>query len=154
MAEEWDAAYREGAKWVAEDKALGFVSKYVPRGRSELDMKARGITAEFVASRLTGLPRNSRPLRSGYRRSAKRVDIGASVEVRNTADHTGPLMLYDNDPLERLALLVTGEDPFVLRGWARVGHVKVRRLYRAKPEPGRWVVPQSLLHPMPLPDGA
>jgi len=117
----------------------------------ELAAKARGIVAELVASRLTGLPHNKGYLRSSYRRSRKRADIGENVEVRNTKDHTGPLVLYDNDPDERVALLVTGIDPFVLRGWIRVEHGKLRHLYKRDGDLEKWIVPQSMLHPMPLP---
>lgn len=152
-AQEWDRAYRRAAKIIKENDERGWKSKFIP-GEGELKAKARGIMAEIIAARLTGLDHNLTYLRSGYRRSKKKADIGGNVEVRNTKYHDGDLALYDNDPDDRIALLVTGVDPFVIRGWIRVKHGRKRELYRAKPEPGRWLVPQSMLHPMPLPDDA
>jgi hypothetical protein len=139
---------------MVENEERGWKSKYIPRGKTELEMKARGVVAELVAARLTGLRHHKAYLSKSYRRSRKKADIGDNVEVRNTSHHDGDLMLYDNDPYERIALLVTGEDPFVLRGWILVEDGKRRDLYRKEPEPARWVVPQEMLHPMPLPPGA
>jgi hypothetical protein len=148
---EWEEAFRRAKRMMVENEERGWKSKYVPRGKTELEMKARGVAAELVAARLTGLRHHKAYLSTSYRRSRKKADIGDNVEVRNTSDHDGDLMLYENDPYERIALLVTGEDPFVLRGWLLVEDGKRRDLYRKTPEPARWVVPQEMLHPMPLP---
>jgi len=147
---ESEEALRRAVKIIKDNTEHGWKSKYIPR-EGELAAKARGIVAELVASRLTGLPHNKGYLRPSYRRSRKRADIGENVEVRNTKDHTGPLVLYDNDSDERVALLVTGIDPFVLRGWIRVKHGKLRHLYKRDGDLEKWSVPQSMLHPMPLP---
>jgi hypothetical protein len=151
--QEWDRAYRRAAKIIRENDERGWKTKFTP-SEGELNAKARGIMSEIVAARLTGLDHNLTFLRSGYRRSRKKADIGSNVEVRNTKHHDGDLALYDNDPDSRIALLVTGIDPFVLRGWIRVKDGRLRNLYRAKPAPERWLVPQAMLHPLPLPDDA
>lgn len=152
-AKEWERAYTRAARIIKENAERGWESKYIPR-EGELVAKARGIAAEMVASRLTGLEHDLTFLRSGYSRRRKKADIGGNVEVRNTKDHRGDLALYDNDPDDRIALLVTGVDPFVLRGWIRVKHGRLRHLYRKTPSPERWLVPQTMLHQMPLPSGA
>lgn len=151
--DEWSKAYKRATRIKEENDARGWQSKF-NSGDKQLEYLARGVVAEMVAARLTGLKHDQRFLTSGYRRSSKKADIGSNVEVRNTRYHDGELALYDNDPDERIALLVTGEDPFVIRGWIRVKHGRLRKLYRKSPSPGRWLVPQEMLHPMPLPPEA
>lgn len=139
---------------VEENDQRGWKTKYVPAGKTEVEMKARGIMAEVIAARLTGLRHDKMFLKAGYTRRKKRADIGTNVEVRNTARHDGALALYDNDPDSRIALLVTGTDPFTLRGWILVRDGRLRKFYRKEPPPERWLVPQEMLNPMPLPKGA
>jgi hypothetical protein len=138
---------------IKENNERGWKSKYIPR-EGQLAAMSRGIVAEIVAARLTGLPYPKAYLGPGYRRSRKKADIGKNVEVRNTKDHRDDLALYDNDPDDRIALLVTGTDPFVLRGWIRVRHGRIKRFYQRRDGLERWLIPQEILHPMPLPLGA
>lgn len=152
--DEWAMAYRRASKMIKENDERGWKTKYVPKGKTELEMKARGIVAEIVAARLTGLKWDRSMLKSGYRRRRKRADIGTNVEVRNTQRNDGPLALYENDPDHRIALLVTGTDPFTLRGWGVVKKLRRREFFTRDREPHRWLIPQELLSPMPLPPDA
>jgi hypothetical protein len=150
--EEWDYAYKRAARILKENDEAGRQTKFTLRFEQRLDTRARSIVAELVAARLTGLPFNAEYLKSGYRRSRKKADIG-HVEVRNTRDHLGDLAIYPNDPDRRVVLLVTGVDPFVLRGWIFAGKGSRRDLYKPfKGDTGemqdRWMVPQDLLEPM------
>jgi hypothetical protein len=150
---EWEEAFERSRTIIKKNEARGWQTKYTPP-EGKLLAGARGIVAEIIAARLTGLPHDKSYLHEGYQRRAKRPDIGHNVEVRQTKHHDGDLSLYDNDPDDRLVLLVTGIDPFVLRGWIRARHGKSRKFYRSSRGADRWAVPQSLLHPMPLPPGA
>lgn len=151
--EEWELAFKRARQIIKENDERGWKTKYIPRGKTEVEMKARGVVAEIVAARLTGLDWDQTMLRKGYRRRRKRADIGNNVEVRNTAKADGDLALYDNDPAHRIALLVTGVDPFTIRGWGIVKRIKKAKYFRSG-EPSRWLIPQSDLNPMPLPDDA
>lgn len=151
--DEWELAFKRARQIIKENEERGWKTKYIPRGKTELEMKARGVVAEIVAARLTGLEWDQTLLRKGYKRRRKRADIGSNVEVRNTQHHDGDLALYDNDPDHRIALLVTGTDPFTLRGWGIVRKIRKAKYFRTG-EPNRWVVPQSELNPMPLPPDA
>lgn len=153
--EEVARAWERARAIVAQDEAEGRTPKYVPRGKTMTEMHARGQLAEIVAARLTGLPHHTALMRRGYRRSQKKADIG-HVEVRNTRRHDGGLAIYENDPPMRVVLLVTGHDPFVLRGWIRAADGRHPRFWdpfrnQGGAEEPRWTVPQDHLHPMPVP---
>lgn len=74
-------------------------------------------------------------------------DAGDRWEVRATRRANGSLIVRDNDPPDRLYVLVTGEPPhMVVRGWMRGSEAR-SDAYARNPNGYRpaWFVPQSAL---------
>lgn len=114
------------------DKRLGF-HDYVAQ-------VAESIVAEILVARYLGYidfdPRASR-----FKQTA---DVGSNIEVRWTRYDTGSLIVYENDRVTDVAVLVTGRSPnYNLAGWIPVAIAKKPR-YRSSSQPTWWVTQQNL----------
>lgn len=114
------------------DKRLGF-HDYVAQ-------VAESIVAEILVARYLGYvdfdPRSSR-----FKQTA---DVGSNIEVRWTRYDTGSLIVYENDRVTDVAVLVTGRSPnYNLAGWIPVAIAKKPR-YRSSSQPTWWVTQQNL----------
>jgi len=114
------------------DKRLGF-HDYVAQ-------VAESIVAEILVARYLGYvdfnPRDSR-----FKQTA---DVGSNIEVRWTHYDTGQLIIYENDRITDVAVLVVGRSPnYRLAGWIPVAIAKKPR-YRSSSQPTWWVTQQNL----------
>lgn len=90
----------------------------------------------------------------GHYRVYRGVDDIAGLEIRTSARHAADLSVYEDAPLYKLHVLVTGwptppEPELWLHGWfdPRAGF----RDEWLKRGGGGWFVPQACLNPFPLP---
>lgn len=129
--------------------------KYAPpRGETEYDVKLRGFAAELAVALEAGLRWNRALLGRRYRHGEKVADVGKNVEVRNALRQDGELAIYDNDPDQRICVLVTGRVPtFTIRGWIRAID---GRIGSGQPLGNglRWFIPMEQLERLPLPGDA
>ena len=114
------------------DKRLGF-HDYVAQ-------VAESIVAEILVARYLGYV-NFDPRASRFKQTA---DVGSNIEVRWTRYDTGSLIVYENDRVTDVAVLVTGRSPnYNLAGWIPVAIAKKPR-YRSSSQPTWWVTQQNL----------
>jgi hypothetical protein len=139
---------------IASAKQEGYAHKFQPE--DELAVNTMGYAAETAAARATGLSGPHREvLHKGYRHDEKRPDIGTRTDVKATPHHDGHLVLHKGDKREFVFLLVTGKGPeFTVVGWMEGRDAMVPRYWRTSGRLAAWWVPQSSLHPLPLPTDA
>ena len=114
------------------DKRLGF-HDYVAQ-------VAESIVAEILVARYLGYV-NFDPRASRFKQTA---DVGSNIEVRWTRYDTGSLIVYENDRVTDVAVLVTGRSPnYNLAGWIPVAIAKKPR-YKSSTQPTWWVTQQNL----------
>jgi hypothetical protein len=114
------------------DKRLGF-HDYVAQ-------VAESIVAEILVARYLGYV-NFDPRASRFKETA---DVGSNIEVRWTRYDTGSLIVYENDRVTDVAVLVTGRSPnYNLAGWIPVAIAK-RPRYKSSTQPTWWVTQQNL----------
>jgi hypothetical protein len=114
------------------DKRLGF-HDYVAQ-------VAESIVAEILVARYLGYV-NFDPRASRFKQTA---DVGSNIEVRWTRYDTGSLIVYENDRVTDVAVLVTGRSPnYNLAGWIPVAIAKKPR-YKSSSQPTWWVTQQNL----------
>jgi hypothetical protein len=114
------------------DRALGF-HDYVAQ-------VAESIVAEILVARYLGYvyfnPRASR-----FKETA---DVGSNIEVRWTRYENGQLIVYENDRVTDVAILVVGTSPnYRLAGWIPVAMAK-RPKYKNSKQPTWWVDQKNL----------
>jgi len=154
---EWQRSLDRAERVVRIAEEAGSRPYFVPPGESLVDVTARGHAAEVVASRVTGLEHHDEVLSiQELRRGGKRPDIGRRVQVRCVRNPLAGLPVYAPDPLEHLALLVTGRErgPYRIIGWIEVQDARAvgKRTKRGRME--TWLVAQSALLRLPLPADA
>ena len=114
------------------DKRLGF-HDYVAQ-------VAESIVAEILVARYLGYV-DFDPRASSFKETA---DVGSNIEVRWTRYDTGSLIVYENDRVTDVAVLVTGRSPnYNLAGWIPVAIAKKPR-YKSSTQPTWWVTQQNL----------
>jgi hypothetical protein len=114
------------------DKRLGF-HDYVAQ-------VAESIVAEILVARYLGYV-DFDPRASRFKQTA---DVGSNIEVRWTRYDTGSLIVYENDRVTDVAVLVTGRSPnYNLAGWIPVAIAKKPR-YKSSSQPTWWVTQQNL----------
>ena len=114
------------------DKRLGF-HDYVAQ-------VAESIVAEILVARYLGYV-DFDPRASRFKQTA---DVGSNIEVRWTRYDTGSLIVYENDRVTDVAVLVTGRSPnYNLAGWIPVAIAKKPR-YKSSTQPTWWVTQQNL----------
>jgi hypothetical protein len=114
------------------DKSLGF-HDYVAQ-------VAESIVAEILVARYLGYV-NFDPRASRFKETA---DVGSNIEVRWTRYDTGALIVYENDRITDVAVLVTGRSPnYKLAGWIPVAIAKKPR-YKSSSQPTWWVTQGNL----------
>lgn len=114
------------------DKRLGF-HDYVAQ-------VAESIVAEILVARYLGFI-NFNPRASKFKQTA---DVGTNVEVRWTRYDTGQLIIYENDRVTDVAILVVGTSPnYRLAGWIPVAMAK-RPKYKHAKQPTWWVTQLNL----------
>jgi hypothetical protein len=114
------------------DKRLGF-HDYVAQ-------VAESIVAEILVARYLGYV-DFDPRASRFKETA---DVGSNIEVRWTRYDTGSLIVYENDRVTDVAVLVTGRSPnYNLAGWIPVAIAKKPR-YKSSTQPTWWVTQQNL----------
>jgi hypothetical protein len=114
------------------DKSLGF-HDYVAQ-------VAESIVAEILVARYLGYV-DFDPRASRFKETA---DVGSNIEVRWTRYDTGSLIVYENDRVTDVAVLVTGRSPnYNLAGWIPVAIAKKPR-YKSSSQPTWWVTQANL----------
>jgi len=114
------------------DRSLGF-HDYVAQ-------VAESIVAEILVARFLGFV-NFDPRVSKFKETA---DVGSNIEVRWTRYDTGQLIVYENDRITDVAILVVGTSPnYRLAGWIPVAMAK-RPKYKNSKQPTWWVDQKNL----------
>lgn len=114
------------------DRSLGF-HDYVAQ-------VAESIVAEILVARFLGFV-DFDPRASKFKQTA---DVGSNIEVRWTRYDSGQLIVYENDRVTDVAILVTGTSPnYRLSGWIPIAMAKKPRYKHAK-QPTWWVTQQNL----------
>jgi hypothetical protein len=114
------------------DRSLGF-HDYVAQ-------VAESIVAEILVARYMGFV-DFDPRASKFKDTA---DVGSNLEVKWTRYETGQLIIYENDRVTDVAILVTGTSPnYRLAGWIPVAMAK-RAKYKHAKQPTWWVTQQNL----------
>lgn len=78
------------------------------------------------------------------------ADVEGRYHIRSRFKHGRGMLVYPKDPDMGIAVLVTGENPYRIMGWARYGECKLEQ-YVDKDNRNatfRYVVPHRYLHPM------
>ena len=77
----------------------------------------------------------------------KKIDDAGPFQVRSTEHPNGHLLIYDDDPSNRIFILVTGKHPnFKMAGWILCRRAKLRRFWRTDMKEECFCVPQSFLN--------
>jgi hypothetical protein len=134
----------------------GYPDTWPIGGESDFEIKFRGYAAEYVASKLTGLPWRKTMFGSGFK-ERKACDIGQRTEVRNAKKTNGRLGGFNpkkHDDPRYVYLLVTGLPPtFWVRGWLEGTELAEMPMDYSVPSPARFARIDQL-HEMPLPEDA
>jgi hypothetical protein len=113
------------------DRSLGF-HDYVAQ-------VAESIVAEILVARFLGFV-DFDPRASKFKQTA---DVGSNIEVRWTRYDAGQLIVYENDRVTDVAILVTGSENYRLAGWIPVAMAK-RPKYKNSKQPTWWVDQKNL----------
>lgn len=114
------------------DRRLGF-HDYVAQ-------VAESIVAEILVARFLGYV-DFNPRASRFKETA---DVGSNIEVRWTRYENGQLIVYENDRVTDVAILVVGTSPnYRLAGWIPVAMAK-RPKYKNSKQPTWWVDQKNL----------
>lgn len=100
---------------------------------------AEAISAEMVVADYFGL------LYDPYKDTMKtQADVGVNIEVKWTRYESGHLIVYPNDRVTDVAVLVVGKSPrYYIRGWLPVAMAR-RDRFKHRDQSSWWIPPQHL----------
>ena len=137
---EMDYALLCAAARIEKSKGYSLDTEHIP---PELRLRAfaLGATAELAAAKWLNVP-NFRLTIDTYK---SEPDIAPDWEVKHTVQDNGHLIIQQNDRDSDRAVLVTGLNPFTIRGWLPVSYCKDSLYLKTTSRNTAYWVPQNEL---------